>query len=170
MTRYPHLPQALHRLLLAGPVECTPAELYARLEAHRADPWPNNPVALSLWLKHHAAGFGIRVESYHTGEHRMLRLERTANGLRALAESPNNEPFFAFSTWTDLEAALLGLDFEAEELATLALALPGLRIARTIPAHHLHRVVQEWAAQYPQALEVRLYRGVVEVATVWPLG
>ncbi|WP_182482594.1 hypothetical protein [Meiothermus luteus] len=40
MTRYPHLPPAVLRLLEAGPWEGTPTSLYSDLEPHRVDPWP----------------------------------------------------------------------------------------------------------------------------------
>jgi hypothetical protein len=57
--KYPHLPHALHRLLEAGPWEGTAAELYEALEG-RQEPWPPNPVALALWLKHHGLGWITR--------------------------------------------------------------------------------------------------------------
>jgi len=83
MSRYPHLPEALHQLLESGPWTGTPTELYATLEPHRQGAWPSNPVALSLWLRNHAGRYGISAEYHHTGECRLLRLARCTNGLDA---------------------------------------------------------------------------------------
>ncbi|WP_245575209.1 hypothetical protein [Meiothermus rufus] len=175
--RYPHLPGALHRLLEAGPWQGTPTELYATLEAHRVEPWPANPVSLSLWLKHHAKAHGVQVEAHHTGERRVLRLARGANGLKGAtipAHSgtipPHTAAFWSFPTWAALLETLPRLEGKHLEEVTLAFDLGSSRTAQTIPAGWLPQVVERWAAQYPQPREVRVYPGVVEVSTVWPLG
>jgi len=177
MTRYPHLPPALLTLLEAGPWQGTPTELYAALEPHRVDPWPANPVSLSLWLKHHAREHGIQVDFHHTGERRVLRLARGANGLGGEGISQHNETepahtgsFWSFPTWPALLEALPGVLEVGESYYTLAFDLGVSRISRTVPASWLPLVLREWAAQYPQPREVRIYRGEVDTPTVWPLG
>jgi hypothetical protein len=174
--RYPHLPAALLGLLEAGPWEGTPTELYIALEPYRVEPWPANPVSLSLWLKHHAEAHGIQVEAHHTGERRVLCLARVANGLKGASEPehsgtipPNTAAFWSFPTWEALLEALPRLE-ESESYYTLAFDLGSSRTAQTIPVGWLGRVVESWAAQFPQAREVRVYPGAVEVSTVWPLG
>lgn len=188
--RYPHLPPALLGLLEPGPLtviglqsesrtyvwQGTPTELYAALEPHRVDPWPANPVSLSLWLKHHAREHGIQVDFHHTGERRVLRLERGANGLKGAtipAHSgtipPNTAAFWSFPTWAAL-LETLPLEGKHLEEVTLAFDLGSSRTAQTIPAGWLGRVVERWALQFPHAFEVRVYPGAVEGSTVWPLG
>ncbi|GIW29049.1 MAG: hypothetical protein KatS3mg070_2412 [Meiothermus sp.] len=176
MSRYPNLPPALHRLLEAGPWQGTPTELYATLEAHRVEPWPANPVALSLWLKHHAREHSITVEALHTGEHRLLRLVRESNGLKGAtipAHSgtipPHNAAFLSFPTWAKLEAALPGILEAVSGEVTLAFDLGQSRVSQAVPITWLPGAVGRWAAQFPHALEVRIYPGAVEVSTVWPL-
>ncbi|ADH63466.1 hypothetical protein Mesil_1576 [Allomeiothermus silvanus DSM 9946] len=167
-SRFPHLPATLHRLLEAGPWQGTPTELYAALEPHRVEPWPANPASLSLWMKHHAGTHGVSVEAHHTGERRVLRLARAANGLDSATIPPDNAAFWSFPTWLALLEALPRLEGSGE--VTLAFDLGSSRIAQTIPTGWLFQVVGRWAAQFPQAREVRVYPGAVEVSTVWPLG
>lgn len=169
-SRYPHLPATLHRLLEASPWQGTPTELYATLEAHRVEPWPANPVSLCLWLKHHAREHSITVEARHTGEHRLLRLVRESNGLVGEHQPPHTVAFWSFPTWAALLETLPQLEVGHLELVTLAFDLGSSRTAQTIPAGWLGRVVERWALQFPHAFEVRVYPGVVEVSTVWPLG
>jgi len=177
--RYPHLPAALLRLLEAGPWEGTPTELYAALEPCRVEPWPANPVSLSLWLKHHAKVHGIQVEAHHTGECRVLRLARVANGLEDASEpehsgtiQPNTAAFWSFPTWEALREALPGVleAVKGEAYVTLAFDLGVSRTSQTVPTGWLSQVVERWAAQYPQAREVRVWPGAVDAPIVWPLG
>jgi hypothetical protein len=179
MSRYPHLPAALLGLLEAGPWEGTPTGLYIALEPYRVEPWPANPVSLSLWLKHHAEAHGVQVEAHHTGERRVLRLARGANGLKGASEpehsgtiSPNTAAFWSFPTWEALREALPGVleAVKGEEYVTLAFDLGVSRISQTVPTGRLSQVVERWAAQYPQPREVRAYPGAVDVPIVWPLG
>ncbi|KZK16064.1 hypothetical protein A3962_07825 [Meiothermus taiwanensis] len=166
--RYPHLPAALLGLLEVGAWQGTSTELYRELEPYRVEPWPANPVALSLWLKHHAEAHGIQVEAHHTGERRVLRLARVANGLDSATIPPDNAAFWSFPTWAALLEAL-PLEQERLEEVTLIVDLRSSRIAQTIPAGWLFQVAERWAAQFPHAREVRIYRGEVEAVTVWPL-
>ncbi|WP_241768748.1 hypothetical protein [Meiothermus taiwanensis] len=165
--RYPHLPAALLGLLEVGAWQGTSTELYRELEPYRVEPWPANPVALSLWLKHHAEAHGIQVEAHHTGERRVLRLARVANGLDSATIPPDNAAFWSFPTWLALLEALPRLEGSGE--VTLAFDLEVSRISQTVPTGWLPQVVERWAAQYPQPREVRVYPGAVEVSTVWPL-
>ncbi len=169
MNRYPHLPPALHTLLEAGPWEGTPTELYATLEPHRVEPWPTSPVSLSLWLKHHAREHSINVEARHTGERRVLRLERESNGLVGEPQSTHTGAFWSFPTWAALLEALPPEQKHLEEV-TLAFDLGSSRTAQTIPAGWLFQVAERWAAQFPHAREVRVYPGAVDTSAVWPLG
>jgi hypothetical protein len=177
--RYPHLPAALLQLLEASPWEGTPTELYRELEPYRVEPWPANPVSLSLWLKHHAEVHGIQVEAHHTGERRVLRLARVANRLKGASEPahsgtipPNNAAFWSFPTWGALREALPGVleAVKGEEYVTLAFDLGVSRTSQTVPTGWLSQVLERWAAQFPQAREVRVWPGAVEVPIVWPLG
>ncbi|PZA06101.1 hypothetical protein DNA98_15120 [Meiothermus sp. Pnk-1] len=68
-------------MLEAGPWTGTPRDLWKALEGYRQEPWPANPVALSLWLRHHAHRHGLGVTLGHNGEHRFVRLARVSNGL-----------------------------------------------------------------------------------------
>jgi hypothetical protein len=179
MTRYPHLPPALLGLLEASPWEGTPTELYAALEPYRVEPWPANPVSLSLWLKHHAKAHGVQVEAHHTGERRVLRLARGANGLKGATIPkhsgtipPHTAAFWSFPTWGALLEGLPGVleAVKGEEYVTLAFDLEVSRISQTVPWRELSQVVERWAAQFPQAREVRVYPGAVDVPIVWPLG
>jgi len=174
--RYPHLPPALLRLLEVSPWEGTPTELYTALEPYRVEPWPANPVSLSLWLKHHAEAHGVQVEAHHTGERRVLRLARGANGFGGEGISqhsgtipPHTAAFWSFPTWGALLEALPRLE-ESESYYTLAFDLGTCRIGQTVPQGLLPFVAERWAAQFPQPREVRAYPGAVEVSTVWPLG
>ena len=177
--RYPHLPAALLGLLEVSPWEGTPTELYAALEPYRVEPWPANPVSLSLWLKHHAKAHGVQVEAHHTGERRVLRLARVANGLEDASEPEHSETipahsgvFWSFPTWGALREALPGVleAVKGEEYVTLAFDLGVSRTSQTVPTGWLSQVVERWAAQYPQPREVRVYPGAVDVPIVWPLG
>jgi hypothetical protein len=177
--RYPHLPAALLGLLEASPWEGTPTELYAALEPYRVEPWPANPVALSLWLKHHAEAHGVQVEAHHTGERRLLRLARGANGLGGASEPahsgaipPHTAAFWGFPTWGALREGLPGVleAVKGEAYVTLAFDLGVSRISQTVPTGWLSQVAERWAAQYPQPREVRVWPGAVDVPIVWPLG
>lgn len=168
MTRYPHLPPAVLRLLEAEPWQGTPTELFAALEPYRVEIWPANPVSLSLWLKHHAGRHGITVTRRHTGERRLLRLERGANGLQGVEESTHTAAAWCFSTWPKLEAALPGILEVVSGEVTLAFDIGRGRVSQAVPITWLPLVVGRWAAQFPQAHEVRIYRGEVEVVTAWP--
>lgn len=119
MTRYPHLPPAVLRLLEAEPWQGTPTELYTALEPYRVEPWPANPVTLSLWLKHHAGRHGITVTPRHTGYGRLLQLERGANGLQGVEESTHTAAAWCFSTWPELEAAIRRVGEGGEPFLTL---------------------------------------------------
>ncbi|GIW28756.1 MAG: hypothetical protein KatS3mg070_2119 [Meiothermus sp.] len=174
--RYPHLPAALLGMLEVGAWQGTPTELFAALEPHRVDPWPANPVALSLWLKHHAKAHGVQVEALHTGEHRLLRLVRESNGLVGAtipAHSgtipPHTAAFWSFPTWGALLEALPGALEGVSGEVTLAFDIGRGRVSQAVPITWLPGAVGRWAAQFPQAHEIRIYRGEVEVATVWPL-
>jgi len=182
--RYPHLPRAVLRLLEAGPWEGTPTSLYSDLEPHRVEPWPANPVSLSLWLKHHAREHGIQVDFHHTGERRVLRLARGANGLGGggvlqhcatisehnETESTHSGVFWSFPTWAALLEALPGVLEAGESCYTLAFDLGVSRIGQTVPASWLPQVVERWAAQYPHPREARVYPGGVDTPRAWPLG
>ena len=177
--RYPHLPAALLGLLEVTPWEGTPTELYRELEPYRVEPWPANPVSLSLWLKHHAKAHGIQVEAHHTGEFRVLRLARVANGLEGAGEPEHSETipahtaaFWSFPTWEALREGLPGVleAVKGEEYVTLAFDLGVSRTSQTVPTGWLSQVVERWAAQYPQPREVRVWPGAVDVPIVWPLG
>ncbi|GIW24746.1 hypothetical protein [Meiothermus sp.] len=87
----------------------------------------------------------------------------------AETESPHTGSFWSFPTWGALLEALPGVLEVGESYYTLAFDLGVSRISRTVPASWLPLVLREWAAQYPQPREVRIYRGEVEVSTVWPL-
>ncbi|GEM85127.1 hypothetical protein [Meiothermus hypogaeus] len=174
--RYPRLSRALLGLLEAGPWEGTPTSLYSDLEPHRVDPWPANPVSLSLWLKHHALEHGIQVEAWHTGARRVLRLGRAVNGLggggisqHSGMKSTQTGAFWSFPTWAALLEALPALLEVGEAYYTLSFDLGVSRTSQTVPTGWLYQVVERWAAQYPTPREVRIYRGEVEVSTVWPL-
>lgn len=182
MSRYPNqppaLPGALHRLLEAGPWQGTPTELYAALEPYRVEPWPANPVSLSLWLKHHARGHGIQVDFHHTGERRLLRLVRESNGLKGAtipAHSgtipPHTAAFWSFPTWGALLEALPAVfDSHPSEITfTLAYRYPNWQSARVVKRFFLESEAAEDSLRYPQVCEVRIYPGEVEVSTVWPL-
>jgi len=177
--RYPHLPAALLGLLEVTPWEGTPTELYIALEPYRVEPWPANPVALSLWLKHHAKAHGIQVEAHHTGERRVLRLARVANGLEGASEPEHSgtihtdtAAFWSFPTWEALREALPGVleAVKGEAYATLAFDLGVSRTSQTVPTGWLSQAVERWAAKCPQPREVRVWPGAVEVPIVWPLG
>ncbi|GIW31053.1 MAG: hypothetical protein KatS3mg071_1227 [Meiothermus sp.] len=188
MTRYPHLPRAVLRLLEAGPWEGTPTSLYSDLEAHRVEPWPANPVSLSLWLKHHALEHGIQVDFHHTGERRVLRLARGANGLGGggvlqhcatisehnETESTHSGVFWSFPTWgARLEAVghpLLVVEVDGEVVARLVrpgradleahARFPGM--PRLTLERKLAEALDKLARLYPHP------RRSVEVCGQWP--
>jgi len=163
MSRYPHLPEALHQLLEAGSWTGTPTELYAALEPYRQEPWPSNPVALSLWLRNRAERFGIAAEHHHTGEHRLLRLARRPNGLEPSAQARPSETY-RFSLWAELEQALPELVQSAELVTLVVVVRPDFRLGKTIEARYLPLAAREWAAQFPSPLALWLVRGCVSLA------
>jgi hypothetical protein len=119
------------------------------------------------------------VEAHHTGERRVLRLARVANGFGGEGISqhsgtipPNTAAFWSFPTWGALLEALPGVleAVKGEGYVTLAFDLGVSRISQTVPTGWLSQVVERWAAQFPQAREVRVYPGAVDVPIVWPLG
>jgi hypothetical protein len=176
--RYPHLPPALLRLLEVSPWEGTSTELYIALEPYRVEPWPANPVALSLWLKHHAKAHGIQVEAHHTGERRVLCLARVANGLKGAtipAHSgtipPNTAAFWSFPTWGALLEGLPAVfDSHPSEITfTLAYRYPNWQSARAVTRFFLESEAVGVSLRFPQVLEVRIYPGEVDIATVWPM-
>lgn len=185
-TRYPHLPAALLGLLEAGPWEGTSTELYSALEPHRVEPWPANPVSLSLWLKHHAREHGIQVDFHHTGERRVLRLARGSNGLggegisqHSETKSGHNETksahtgaFWSFPTWPALLEGLPAVfDSHPSEITfTLAYRYPNWQSARVVTRFFLESEVVGVSLHFPQVLEVRIYPAEVDIVTVWPMG
>ena len=176
--RYPHLPAALLGLLEVGAWQGTSTELYRELEPYRVEPWPANPVALSLWLKHHAEAHGIQVEAHHTGERRVLRLARVANGLKGASEPehsgtipPHTAAFWSFPTWGALREGLPEVfDAHPSEMTfTLAYRYPNWQSARVVKRFFLESEAAEDSLRYPQVCEVRIYPGEVDIATVWPM-
>lgn len=181
MTRYPHLPTALHQLLerVGGVWVGTPTELYAALEPYRAEPWPSSAVSLSLWLRNHGEAHNIVAVSHHTGERRLLRLGRVSNGLGTGYGLLDNGQFrnnfenrfdtvskpFRSVSWPELEAALPRL-VHTTELVTLVLELPQGRYARVLEPRYLEQTVREWSARYPDPLTVWLVPGAVSL-TEW---
>jgi len=179
--RYPHLPAALLRLLEVTPWEGTPTELYRELEPYRVEPWPANPVSLSLWLKHHAKAHGIQVEAHHTGERRLLRLARVGNGLEGASEPEHSGTipahsgvFWSFPTWEALREGLPEVfDSHPSEMTfTLAYRYPNWQSARVrvVKRFFLESEAAEDSLRYPQVCEVRIYAGEVDIATVWAMG
>lgn len=170
MSRYPALPEALHRLLEAGPWSGTPSQLYESLEPYRREPWPPSPAALSLWLRNHGKRFGIEAEHHHTGERRLLRLARCSNGLTGAGANERIETYrTVFASWPALEQNLPALVQSAApgELYTLAVqATPDLRLGWVLEAGSLRRAVRDWSAQFPSPLAVWLVRGAVSL-TSW---
>ena len=171
--RYPHLPAALLGLLEVSPWEGTPTELYIALEPYRVEPWPANPVSLSLWLKHHAEVHGIQVEAHHTGERRLLRLARVANGLEGTTMPAHTAAFWSFPTWEALREGLPEVfDAHPSEMTfTLAYRYPNWQSARVrvVRRFFLESEAAEDSLRYPQVCEVRIYIGEVDIATVWPV-
>jgi hypothetical protein len=169
--RYPHLPAALLGLLEASPWEGNPTELYRELEPYRVEPWPANPVALSLWLKHHAETHGIQVDSRHTGERRVLCLARVANGLKGATMPAHTPAFWSFPTWGALREGLPAVfDSHPSEMTfTLAYRYPNWQSARVVKRFFLESEAAEDSLRYPQVCEVRIYIGEVDIATVWPM-
>jgi len=167
--KYPHLPQALHRLLEAGPWEGTAAELYEALEG-RQEPWPANPVALALWLKHHAGEHGITLERRHTGERRLLRVARKANGLKGEGITQHSDTFWAFAGWGELEEALPAIlqGVHPRDTYTLAYRWQNARHSRVAMAFELAAIIRDRKLWHTPAT-VLLLRGAVDITAVpWP--
>ena len=165
MSRYPHLPQALHHLLEAGPWEGTPTQLYEALHSYRAEPWPATPVALSLWLRNHGEEHGITSTSRHDGTRRLLRLVRTPNGL-VVGEVLGNNGTFSADTWEELRSALPHWVCGSEPVTLVVQVRDDLRVARVCYPADLAQVVNDKAALYPSPLRLWLVRGAVSL-TEW---
>ena len=164
MSRYPHLPQALHHLLEAGPWEGTPTQLYEALHSYRAEPWPATPVALSLWLRNHGEEHGITSTSWHDGTRRLLRLARGSNGLGAGGIADDNGIIFT-KLWEELRSALPHWACGGEPVTLVVQVAAGYSARVCYPAD-LAQVVGDWAALYPSPLRLWLVRGAVSL-TEW---